>query len=286
MSVLLIDDTYSLMAMAKPLANLTGQTVMGASDLCSALKTIEAQKPTAVISGLPLTDDQGMTLLLWVSARHPGLPVVVLLKDFTDELAQQAQWFGAMGTLAKNLDPRVLPCGLAPMLGLPSPVVGPAPVVLPARVIEPVPFVELPVSRHLTLVPPLRLRIDTDGALAGMFQGFGQVRGHRATLALDSDGALLGWTTTDDSIDVRATAEKLQGLIDESHASIASELDQGQVAKIQSGSETYMVSCCSDTGHHVHFVTVLADGGNRPLVELAHKRLHRQLLEVVESAVA
>jgi hypothetical protein len=253
---------------------------MGATDLRSALKTIEAQKPTAVISGLPLTDALGMTLLLWVSARHPGLPVVVLLKDFTDELAQQAQWFGAMGTLAQNLDPRVLPCGLAPMLGLPSPVVEPAPVVVP------VPFVELPVARHLTLVPPLRLRIDTDGALAGMFRGFGQVRGHRATLALDSDGGLLGWTTSDDSIDVRATAETLHGLLDETHASIDADLDQGQVARIQSGGETYMVSCCSDTGHHVHFVTVLADGGNRPLVEMAHKRLHRQLLEVVESAVA
>jgi hypothetical protein len=36
----------------------------------------------------------------------------------------------------------------------------------------------------------------------------------------------------------------------------------------------------------VHFATVLADGGNRPLAEMAHKRLHRELLEVVERAVA
>lgn len=274
MSVLLIDDTYSLMAMSDPLAHLTGETVLGATDLCSALKLIEAQKPTTVISGLPLTDDLGMTLLLWVSARHPGLPVVVLLEDLTDELAQQAQWFGATGTLAKSVDPRVLPCGLASMLGITSPL-------------EPMPHPATSATCHLTLVPPLKVRIDTDGALSGMFRGLGDVRGHRGTLALDSDGSLLGWMASDATFDVRGTAATIHGLISEGHETFTSVgLDQCQVAMIRDGHETYAVSCCSDTGHHVHFVTVLADGGNRPLVEMAHKRLHRQLLEVVESEVA
>ncbi len=275
MSVLLIDDTYALMAMSTPLARLTGETVLSATDLCSALKLIDAQKPTTVISGLPLTDDLGMTLLLWVSARHPGLPVVVLLEDLTDELAQQAQWFGAMGTLAKNLDPRILPCGLASMLGITAPAV------------EPMPHPAMQASRHLTLVPPLKVRIDTDGALSGMFRGLGDVRGHRATLALDSDGSLLGWTTPNDTFDVRGTAAALQSLITEAHETFTpSGPDQCQVATIREEHETYVVSCCSDTGHHVHFATVLADGGNRPLAEMAHKRLHRELLEVVERAVA
>ena len=275
MSVLLIDDTYSIMAMSDPLARLTGETVLSATDLCSALKLIEAQKPTTVISGLPLTDDLGMTLLLWVSARHPGLPVVVLLEDLTDELAQRAQWFGAMGTLTKSLDPRVLPCGLAPMLGITSPAV------------EPMPQPALPTARHLTLVPPLKVRIDTEGALLGMFQGLGDVRGHRATMALDSDGSLMSWTTTAENFDVRGTATTLQALITEDHEAFTPVgAAQCQVATIREGQETYVVSCCSDTGHHVHFATVLAEGGNRPLVEMAHKRLHRQLLEVVVSAVA
>lgn len=275
MSVLLIDDTYSLMAMSDPLAHLTGDTVLSATDLCSALKLIEAQKPTTVISGLPLTDDLGMTLLLWVSARHPGLPVVVLLEDLTDELAQQAQWFGAMGTLAKSVDPRVLPCGLASMLGIASPVV--EPVLQPA----------MPVTRHLTLVPPLKAPIDTDGALGGLFLGLGDVRGLRGTLALDSDGTLLSWKTSDETLDVRGMAATLHGLIEERHETFASvSAGQCQVAMIKNGSETSIVSCCSVAGHHVHFVTVIADGGNRALVEMAHKRMNRQLLKVVESAVA
>jgi CheY-like chemotaxis protein len=275
MSVLLIDDTYALMAMTSPLARLTGDTVLSASDLCSALKLIEAQKPTTVISGLPLTDDLGMTLLLWVSARHPGLPVVVLLEDLTDELAQRAQWFGATGTLAKSVDPRVLPCGLASMMGITAPVV------------EPMPQPALPTARHLTLVPPLKVRIDTEGALLGMFRGLGDVRGHRATMALDSDGSLMSWTTTAENFDVRGTATTLQALITEDHEAFTPVGEaQCQVATIREGQETYVVSCCSDTGHHVHFATVLAEGGNRPLVEMAHKRLHRQLLEVVVSAVA
>ncbi len=273
MSVLLIDDTYALMAMSTPLAHLTGETVLSASDLSAALKLIETQKPTSVISGLPLTDDLGMTLLLWVSARHPGLPVVVLLEDLTDELAQQAQWFGAMGTLAKNGDPRVLPCGLASMLGITAPV-------------EPMPHPVTSATRHLTLVPPLRARIDTDGALSGLFRGLGEVRGLRGTLALDSDGSLLSWTTADETLQVRGTAARVQGLIAERHDVLAEGLAQCQVATIRDGQETYVVSCCSDTGHHVHFVTVIADGGNRAVAELAHKRLHRELLEVADRAVA
>jgi hypothetical protein len=239
------------------------------------LKLIEAQSPTSVISGLPLTDDLGMTLLLWVSARHPGLPVVVLLEDLTDELAQKAQWFGAMGTLAKSVDPRVLPCGLAPMLGITSPPVEPE---IPSA---------LPATRHLTLVPPLTARIDTGGALSGLFGGLGDVRGLRGTLALDSDGSLLSSKTSDDTLDVRGMAVTLHRLIEERHETFATvSAGPCQVATIRNDSESYVVSCCSDTGHHVHFVTVVADGGNRPLVEMAHKRLHRQLLNVVESAVA
>lgn len=273
MSVLLIDDTYSLMAMSAPLAKLTGETVLSATDLCSALKLIDAQKPTSVVSGLPLTDDLGMTLLLWVSARHPGLPVVVLLEDLTDELAQQAQWFGAMGSLAKNADPRVLPCGLAPMLGVAAPV-------------EPMPQ-PAPVTRHLSLVPPLKARIDTEVALSGIFRGLGDVRGHRATLALDSDGSLLSWATSEENLDVRGLAATLQNLITEDHEAFTPVGSaQCQVATIREGDQAYVVSCCSDTGHHVHFATVLADGGNRPLAEMAHKRLHRELLEVAERAVA
>lgn len=275
MSVLLIDDTYSLMAMSDPLAHLTGDTVLSATDLCSALKLIEAQKPTTVISGLPLTDDLGMTLLLWVSARHPGLPVVVLLEDLTDELAQQAQWFGAMGTLAKSVDPRVLPCGLAPMLGITS------------AVADPVPHPAMPVTRHLTLVPPLKAPIDTDGALSGLFHGLGDVRGLRGSLALDGDGSLLSWKSSDETLDVRGMAATLHGLIEGSHESFSSAgAGECQVAMVRNDSEAYVVSCCNDTGRHVHFVTILADSGNRPLVEMAHKRLHRQLLEVVVSAVA
>jgi CheY-like chemotaxis protein len=275
MSVLLIDDIYALMAMSTPLALLTGEPVLSATDLCAGLKLIETQKPTTVISGLPLTDDLGMTLLLWVSARHPGLPVVVLLEDLTDELAQKAQWFGAMGSLAKSVDPRVLPCGLASMLGITAPLV------------EPMRHPATPATRHLTLVPPLKVRIDTDGAISGLFRGLGDVRGHRGTLALDSDGSLLSWTTSDDTFDVRGTAATVQGLITEGHEAFTPVgLDQCQVATIRNGRETYVVSCCSDTGHHVHFATVLADGGNRPLAEMAHKRLHRELLEVVERAVA
>ena len=274
MSVLLIDDTYSLMAMSDPLAHLTGDTVLSATDLCSALKLIEAQKPTTVISGLPLTDDLGMTLLLWVSARHPGLPVVVLLKDLTDDLAQRAQWFGAMGTLAKSLDPRVLPCGLAPMLGIASPVVEPRPPAVSA-------------IRHLTLVPPLKAPVDTDGALSGLFRGLGEVRGLRGSLALDGDGSLLSCKSSDETLEARGIAATLHGLIEARHDTFSPVgAGQCQVATIRSDSETYVVSCCNDSGRHLHFVTVLTDGGNRPLVEMAHKRLHRQLLEAVGSAVA
>lgn len=271
MSVLLIDETASVERMTAPLAKLTGDKVVSATDLCSALKAIESQKPRMVISGLPLTNDLGMTLLLWVSARHPGLPVVVMVEDLTDELAQQAQWFGAMGTLAKSSDTGVLTNGLASVLGIaPQPVDSDACWEAVAAA-----------HRHLTLVEPyVAPRVDTHSAVAGLFRGLGQVRGHLGTYALDSDGTLLDWTVDDESVDVRAKAAAIKALLPvDAKGQPCSEI-------LRSGSETYVVSCCTAAGHHAHIVTVIADGGNRPLAQLAHKRMRRELTQVVESAAA
>lgn len=272
MSVLLIDERASVERMTAPLASLTGDSVLSVTDLTSALKAIESQKPRMVISGLPLTNDLGMTLLLWVSARHPGLPVVVLVEDLTDELAQQAQWFGALGTLAKSADTRALTDGLASVLGItPKPADSDACWEAVAEA-----------HRHLTLVAPyVPTRVDTHSAVAGLFRGLGEVRGHLGTYAIDSDGTLLDWDVENPNVDVRATAATIRGMLPAPGGDV-----QPCTEVIRSGNLTYVVSCCLAAAHHAHIVTVVADGGNRALVQLAHKRMRRELSQVSRTAAA
>ncbi len=275
MSVLIIDDGACVERMSAPLASLTGDSVLSATDLASALKAIESQNPRMVISGLPLTNDLGMTLLLWVSARHPGLPVVVLVEDLTDELAQQAQWFGARGTLAKSTDTRALTDGLAAVLGIaPKPVDSVACWEAVAAA-----------HQHLALVAPyVPSRVEAHSAVAGLFRGLGAVRGHLGTYAIDSDGTLLDWNVEDPSVDVRATAAMITSML-------PARGDDAQPCTdvLRSGTETYVVTCTLSTrspAHHAHIVTVVADGGNRALVQLAHKRMRRELSQVSRTAAA
>lgn len=265
MSVLLIDETDCVQRMIAPLAWLTGETVLSATDLGSALRAIETYEPTAVISGLPLTNDQGMTLLLYVSARHPGMPVVVLVDDLTDDLAQQAQWYGARGTLAKSGDPRVLPSGLGPLLGLPTPAIEQ----------DPYTAILAAASRRHVDTP---VQIDLAAAVSGLFRGLGEVSGHRATLALAEDGTLLTSLASARGGDLHGAAAEIQGVIAARHQACPTPtLAERGDAEFRADHGSVIITCCGETAQHAHIATVLADGGNRSLVELAHARLRRAL---------
>lgn len=267
-TVLLIDGTGYAERMSARIARSTGARIITAADLTSALRSIETDEPDGIITGLPMTSD-GLPLLLYVAAHHPGLPVVVLLDEADDDAAQQAEWFGAKAALPLSDDPRALSVDVARALGM-SPSVD-----IWDRVAE------VAARRHLSLVvaPPVS-RFDPEERLSGLFRGLGEVRGLHCTLALDDDGSLLSVVDASGSLDVQSMVATLHGLIEASHAACKdARLGECQTAVLRTGHETIVMSCCADASTHVHVVTLVAPDGNRALVELAHKRLQREFHE-------
>jgi len=269
-TVLLIDGAGYAERLSAPLARSTGAHIVTATDLTSALRAIERDKPQAVISGLPLTDEVGLPLLFYVSVHHPGLPVVVLLDEPSDDMVQQAQWYGASTSLVRCADPGALSANVSTALGMSSPYA------IWDRVAE------VAARRHLSLVLPSPVsRFDADARLGGLFRGLGEVRGFRGSVALDDDGSALSVIDTTGSLDVPGIVATLHGLIQASHAACTGAgLDEFETAVLRTGQETIVMSCCADASTHVHVVTLVAPDGNRALVELAHKRLQREFHEV------
>jgi hypothetical protein len=267
-TVLLIDGTGYAERMSARIARSTGARIITAADLTSALRSIETDEPDGIISGLPMTSD-GLPLLLYVAAHHPGLPVVVLLDEADNDAAQQAEWFGAKAALPLSGDPRALSVDVARALGM-SPSVD-----IWDRVAE------VAARRHLSLVvaPPVS-RFDPEERLSGLFRGLGAVRGLRGTIALDEDGSALSMIDTTGSLDVPGIVATLHGLIRASHsACTGAGLEEFETAVLRTGQKTIVMSCCADESTHVHVVTLVAPDGNRALVELAHKRLQREFHE-------
>lgn len=265
-TVLLVDETGYAERMSAPLARLTGARVITAGDLTPALRAIEAHRPDAIVSGLPLTDEVGIPLLFYVSLHQPGLPVVVVLDDASDATAQQAQWFGAKAVVTRSSDPSTLAADLAQSLDM-APVVD-----VWDRVAE------VAGRRHLSLVAPVPTTgFDADACLAGLFRGLGAVRGLRGSVALDKDGSFVSKLDSGGSLDVPHILASLKGLIRAGHQACAEAgLDQCETALLRTGHEALVVSCCIDADTHIHVATMVAADGNRALVELAHSRLQRE----------
>jgi hypothetical protein len=253
--------------LTEPLARWTGARLSAATDLEAALRTITVEAPHAVVSALPLTDEQGLTLLMWMAVHHPVTPVVVIANPLTENAAEQAQWFGARAAIARTADVDALASEVAGVLDL-SPAID-----VWDRIAA------VAGRRHLVLLTtPIHVSFDADTRLTGLFRGLGQVRGLRGSFALSADGSLLGLTDLSASLDVPATVATLQVLIEESHrASTGAGLADLETAVFRTDQETIVVSCCPEEATHVHVVTIVAKDGNRALVELAHRRLRREV---------
>jgi len=271
-TILLIDDRPDGDRLSGPLSRLTGARVVTATDLAPALRAIEDDRPQAVVSGLPMTDELGLPLLLHLAGRHPELPVVVLSDDPNDALAQQAQWLGARATIARSREAATTSTAIASALGLHS----------AADVWDRV--AEVAAKRHLSLVTPRSVeRPDHDELLAGLFDGFGQVRGLRGSAVLAEDGALLAVADESGDLDVEHLVTPIRGLIRTLHSTLPAGQGEVRSASLRTGQDSLVLSCCSHGESHVHVVTLVAGDGNRALVELAHSRL-RRLHEVRTSA--
>jgi CheY-like chemotaxis protein len=266
-TLLLIGETGHEVRLTAPLVRCTGAHVVNATDLKSALRAIEAHRPDAVVSGLPLTDGEGLSLLFYISLHHPGLPVVVLLADADEGMAQQAQWYGAHTTLPWSDDPGAVAAEVAGVLGMSS----------PDDIWDRV--AEVAARRHLSLVTPQTpvSGFDAEDRLGGLFRGLGQVRGLRGSVALDEKGSVLNVVDETGSLRAPGIFGTLQTLVQASHAACTGAgLDEFETAVLRTGQETIVMSCCADAATHVHVVTLVAPDGNRALVELAHKRLQRE----------
>ena len=266
-TVLLIGESCHEGQLTAPLARITGAQIVNATDLTSALRAIEAHVPDAVVSGLPLTDGEGLPLLFYVSLHHPGLPVVVLVDNAGTDMSRQAEWYGAKATLPWSEDSGAVAADVASVLGMS------APVDIWERVAE------VAARRHLSLVAPASpiSWFDAEDRLAGLFRGLGEVRGLHGSVTLNPHGSVLGVADETGALEAPGIIATLQGLIQASHAACTgARLDEFETAVLRTGQETIVMSCCADAGTHVHVVTLIAPDGNRALVELAHKRLQRE----------
>ena len=261
-TVLLVGAPVGLL---EPITRWTGARVSEVSDLESAIRTLTLETSDAVVSALPLTDEQCLTLLMWMAVRQPQVPVVVVVDDLSDAVAR-AQWFGARAAIARTVDADALAADVAASLDL-SPAVDVWDRIAAAA----------GRGRPKSLGPRVEVP-DADRLVTGLFRGLGRVRGLRGTVALSSDGSLLGVADMSADLDLPETVATLQSLIDESHeACTGAGLAELETAVLRTDVETIVVSCCADAATHVHVVTIVAKDGDRRLVELAHGRLRRDV---------
>ncbi len=101
--ILLIEDTVTAPGAWQDLARLAGHRTTRA-DGATGLTQLEAEPPDLVLLDLHLKDRDALDLLGRVLARQPGLPVIVLASDATENKAQDAIAEGAIDWLPRPVE--------------------------------------------------------------------------------------------------------------------------------------------------------------------------------------
>ncbi|MBN2079465.1 MAG: response regulator transcription factor [Spirochaetes bacterium] len=108
--ILIVDDHPLICrGLAQLIENEEGLDVCGtADDINAAMNLLAKKKPDAIIVDISLKSSSGLDLIKAVTARHPGIPMIVYSMHDESVFAERALRAGAKGYVMKDQPPEVL----------------------------------------------------------------------------------------------------------------------------------------------------------------------------------
>jgi len=102
-TILLVEDDQSLGQLLAEELEMDGYSVVRAATVANARQTLREQRPALIVSDLRLPDGDGMQVLAFQQAEHPGIPFIVITAFGTVDQAVEALKAGADDFLTKPL---------------------------------------------------------------------------------------------------------------------------------------------------------------------------------------
>ncbi len=102
-TILLVEDDPSLGQLLAEELEMDGYSVVRAATVANARQALSAQRPALIVSDLRLPDGDGMQVLTFQQAEHPGIPFIVITAFGTVDQAVEALKAGADDFLTKPL---------------------------------------------------------------------------------------------------------------------------------------------------------------------------------------
>ncbi|GGC58442.1 sigma-54-dependent transcriptional regulator [Marinobacter halophilus] len=102
-TILLVEDDQSLSQLLAEELEMDGYTLRRAATVNEARQQLREQRPALIVSDLRLPDGDGMQVLAFQQAEHPGIPFIVITAFGTVDQAVEALKAGADDFLTKPL---------------------------------------------------------------------------------------------------------------------------------------------------------------------------------------
>ncbi|HLV76420.1 MAG TPA: response regulator, partial [Marinobacter sp.] len=102
-TVLLVEDDQSLGQLLAEELEMDGYTMLRAGTVGEARQQLRGQRPSLIVSDLRLPDGDGLQVLSFQQAEHPGIPFIVITAFGTVDQAVDALKAGADDFLTKPL---------------------------------------------------------------------------------------------------------------------------------------------------------------------------------------
>lgn len=119
-TILIVDDSIFTRNIHQQLIAAAGYRTVTAAGGGEAIAVYESEKPDLVTMDLLMPDMDGMEALQKIREMDPGARVVICSTDKQKYRREEATQFGAVGFLAKPVDPDELVALLADILGGPN----------------------------------------------------------------------------------------------------------------------------------------------------------------------
>src|SRR5690606_6022327 len=100
-TILLVEDDPSLGQLLAEELEMDGYSVVRAATVANARQALSAQRPALIVSDLRLPDGDGMQVLTFQQAAHPGIPCLVTRASGTGDQAVEAVQGGAGDCLTR-----------------------------------------------------------------------------------------------------------------------------------------------------------------------------------------
>ena len=117
-TILLVDDSATIRNMLKATLEPFGYRILEASGGRAGLEVVKQEKLDLIISdqNMPGLDGLGMVKSIRAGSNNPGVPILVLTTETSDEMKAASRAAGASGWMSKPFTPERLEAALKKLL--------------------------------------------------------------------------------------------------------------------------------------------------------------------------